>query len=158
MREPREPMNWLVAGALLGVLGVVVANKYLAGRLIGASSAFPALAGGMAGWLDQFRAGTWEITFLLGAFLGGLAGALYSGNFKIRFLPERWRQAKGELPGRRIVWALVGGFLLIVGARLAGGCTSGHMLSGGMQLALSSLLFGAVALTAAILTGRVFYR
>jgi uncharacterized membrane protein YedE/YeeE len=53
---------------------------------------------------------------------------------------------------------LVGGFYLIFGARLAGGCTSGHILSGGMQLALSSLLFAGVAIAAFLTMGYFFYR
>lgn len=37
--------------------------------------------------------------------------------------------------------AFVGGFLVLVGARLAGGCTTGHVLSGMTQLSVSGFLF-----------------
>lgn len=37
--------------------------------------------------------------------------------------------------------ALLGGFLLLYGARMAGGCTSGHMMSGIMQSSLSGFVF-----------------
>ena len=49
---------------------------------------------------------------------------------------------------------LVGGILVGFGARLADGCTSGHALSGGLQLAVSSWLF----LTAMMLSGVIMAR
>lgn len=43
----------------------------------------------------------------------------------------------------------IGGMLLLYGARLAGGCTSGHMMSGMMQGSISGYIFaGAVFLVA----------
>jgi uncharacterized membrane protein YedE/YeeE len=49
------------------------------------------------------------------------------------------------------------GFVLIFGARMADGCTSGLILSGGMQLAKSGLIFAAFGFIAFILTGKLFY-
>ena len=55
--------------------------------------------------------------------------------------------------------AVLGGFLLIFAARLAGGCTSGHMLSGTTQLALSGLVFAIAAFgTGACSLVRFLYR
>jgi hypothetical protein len=39
------------------------------------------------------------------------------------------------------VRSLLGGFLIMFGARVAGGCTSGHGISGSLQLALSGWIF-----------------
>jgi uncharacterized membrane protein YedE/YeeE len=47
---------------------------------------------------------------------------------------------------------------LLFGARMAGGCTSGHIISGGMQLAVSSLVFGLFVFIAFIITGKLFYK
>jgi hypothetical protein len=44
----------------------------------------------------------------------------------------------------------VGGIVVLWGARLAGGCTSGHMMSGGMQTAVSGYLFMAAAFATAL--------
>jgi uncharacterized membrane protein YedE/YeeE len=52
-----------------------------------------------------------------------------------------------ELPSLQ---ALLGGFLLVFGARTAGGCTSGHGLSGMGALSFSSLLTVAVMFTAGL--------
>jgi hypothetical protein len=41
---------------------------------------------------------------------------------------------------------------------MAGGCTSGHVLSGGMQLAVSSLVFAIFVFAGLLLTGRFFYQ
>ncbi|MCX8955661.1 YeeE/YedE thiosulfate transporter family protein, partial [Ruegeria sp. NA] len=51
-----------------------------------------------------------------------------------------------------------GGFVVLYGARLAGGCTSGHMMSGMMQTALSGYIFAAGAFAAAIPTAMLIYR
>jgi uncharacterized membrane protein YedE/YeeE len=57
-----------------------------------------------------------------------------------------------------LVWSFVGGFLLLFGARFGGGCTSGHMISGISQLAISSFLFSAALFISGIITARVLYR
>jgi uncharacterized membrane protein YedE/YeeE len=57
--------------------------------------------------------------------------------------------------GRRYVDAFLGGMLIIFGARLAGGCTSGHIISGITQLSVSGILFGAAVFGGGMLTARV---
>ena len=44
------------------------------------------------------------------------------------------------------------------GARLAGGCTSGHGISGGLQLALSSWLFLAVMFATGLAVSALMFR
>jgi uncharacterized membrane protein YedE/YeeE len=46
---------------------------------------------------------------------------------------------------------------MIIGARLAGGCTSGHFLSGMSQMAISAMIFGGVVMASLVITGRYFY-
>ena len=46
----------------------------------------------------------------------------------------------------------IGGFLLLFGARMADGCTSGHMMSGMMQGSVSGYIFAASVFTTAIPT------
>jgi len=47
---------------------------------------------------------------------------------------------------------------MIIGARLAGGCTSGHFMSGMSHLAISSMIFGPVVMVSLLVTGKLFYR
>jgi hypothetical protein len=132
-------------------------------RPIGASTSYPYLIDVVANATDNeyFRSihvpGQWEMVFLFGAFLSGLVLSLWRKDFKIQLIHTRWKKYKGDSAAKRIVWSLIGGFLLIFGARMAGGCTSGHILSGGMQLAMSSLIFAAFVFISLILTGKLFY-
>jgi uncharacterized protein len=102
--------------------------------------------------------GTWESYFLLGALLAGLVISLVTKNFRFKLIFSRWAFYKGTAPAKRIVWALFGGFILVFGARMAGGCTSGHIISGGMQLAVSSILFAVAAFSGLFVVGRIFYK
>jgi len=90
--------------------------------------------------------------------LAGLVLSVYQRTFKFRLIHDRWRTYKGTSALKRILWAFTGGFLVIFGARMAGGCTSGHIISGGMQLAFSSLLFGVFVFAGLLITGHLFYR
>ncbi|MBT2130727.1 YeeE/YedE thiosulfate transporter family protein [Aliiroseovarius lamellibrachiae] len=64
----------------------------------------------------------------------------------------------GDTPVKRYAIAFVGGFIVLYGARLAGGCTSGHMMSGMMQTALSGYIFAVGAFAAAIPVAMMMYR
>lgn len=160
------PMNLsfkIGIGTLIGLMNVAVTSIYLADRPIGASTSYPYAAGQFFGLQSStyFRqidvAGSWEFWFLVGTFLGAFVGALLFGHFKLSVVPSLWANLKGPSASRRLVWAFIGGFLLILGARLADGCTSGHILSGGMELAVSSLVFAVFVMISAVVTARYFY-
>jgi hypothetical protein len=53
--------------------------------------------------------------------------------------------------------AFAGGVILMFGARLAGGCTSGHGISGSLQLALSGWAFFASVFLSGILTAFLIF-
>jgi uncharacterized membrane protein YedE/YeeE len=63
----------------------------------------------------------------------------------------------GNGASARYMRMFLGGFLFMFGARLAGGCTTGHILSGTAQMAISSLIFGSAVFTAGYLTARLFF-
>jgi len=67
-----------------------------------------------------------------------------------RTAPAIWRANFGQSPWVRHAAVFVAGVLVLFGARLAGGCTSGHMMSGMMQTAVSGYLFALGAFAAAI--------
>ncbi|MEK6698940.1 MAG: YeeE/YedE thiosulfate transporter family protein [Nitrospirota bacterium] len=164
MEEKYKPLPWLWAGILLSILNVIIANVHLSDRLIGVSAAYPYFSGLLAGLTDTAymqkiaKSGLWELYLLSGVIAGAFLSAVIRKDFRVRLIPERWREVKGESRTKRIFWAFIGGFLLLTGARLAGGCTSGHVLSGGMQLAISSLVFGACMFISLLITGKFFYR
>ncbi|WP_075996756.1 YeeE/YedE thiosulfate transporter family protein [Salaquimonas pukyongi] len=83
-----------------------------------------------------------------GAFLSGLLrGGVASPE---RQMPQIWRSNFGDNPWKRYAVAFAGGFIVLYGARLAGGCTSGHMMSGMMQTAVSGYIFAAGVFLAGI--------
>ncbi len=64
--------------------------------------------------------------------------------------PPVWRERFGSGGAARYLAAFIGGFAVLYGARLAGGCTSGHMMSGMMQTSVSGYLFAAGAFATGI--------
>jgi len=80
----------------------------------------------------------WQWMLVLGIVFGSLLSAMLSGDFMWKWVPPFWAAAIGESPLMRVAGAIIGGIFLGFGARWADGCTSGHGISGTMQLALSS--------------------
>lgn len=102
--------------------------------------------------------GSWLMAFVLGMAIGGFVGGR-SFQQQITDMPDAWRQCYGERSQvKRYLTAFAGGFLILFGARLAGGCTLGLFLSGSTQLAISGLYFGVVIFLVAMLTTRFVYR
>lgn len=94
-----------------------------------------------------------DVLLPVGAFIAWRLGGGSAGPS----MPDYWRQRFGPSRVRRDVAAFLGGALMVFGARLAGGCTSGHCISGGLQLAVSSFVFTAVLFVAGIATTFLLY-
>jgi len=163
-KKQMRPLNWAWAGILLGLLNVIIMNTWVSNRPIGASTAFPYVGAILAGLKDAVytkliaKPGSWELWFLIGALIGAFVSSLIAGDFKLQLVPDRWKDVKGSSGAKRIFWVAVGAFLLIFGARMAGGCTSGHILSGFMQLSAGSMVFGIVVIISFLITGKLFYK
>ncbi len=96
------------------------------------------------------------IAMMLGAFLSAMArGGVPQDE---RRLPAIWYANYGDTPWKRYAVAFLGGFIVLYGARLAGGCTSGHMMSGMMQTSLSGYIFALGAFATAIPVSMMLYR
>lgn len=80
----------------------------------------------------------WQWMLVVGMIIGALISSLLSGDFQWQWIPPRWEAAFGTNRLIRIAVALLGGILLGFGSRWGDGCTSGHGISGTMQLAVSS--------------------
>ncbi len=96
--------------------------------------------------------GNYSFIFVLAMVGGALLSALARGGVSApeRVMPPVWRANFGGSPWTRYLATFIAGVLVLYGARLAGGCTSGHMMSGMMQTALSGYIFSAGAFLAAI--------
>jgi uncharacterized membrane protein YedE/YeeE len=163
-KEQAPDMKWLYAGIALAILEAITFSTFMADRPIGASTTYPYVSDLLTGLSqnDYFakiqKPGHWELIFLSGAFLSALTISIVKKEFKLKLIYSNWEKYKGNSPVKRIIWAFIAGFILIFGARMADGCTSGHILSGGMQLAASSLIFAVFVFTGLLVTGKIFYR
>jgi uncharacterized membrane protein YedE/YeeE len=82
----------------------------------------------------------WEWMLVVGVFIGALVSAGISGTFHLQWVPTMWQSAFGGNPLARLAVAVGGGICIGFGARWGCGCTSGHGISGTMQLVLGSWL------------------
>jgi len=100
----------------------------------------------------------WEWMLVIGVIVGSFLSAKLSGQFQIQWIPGQWSALFGSAFLPRWLVALIGGIIMGFGARWAGGCTSGHGISGTLQLAVSSWLaaicffIGGIATAMAIVT------
>lgn len=137
-----------LVGAGIGVLSWL--TFYFSDKPIGASS-FYATVSGMIGKavaprhtesLEYFRTKppklNWEFAFVLAAIAGAAVAALTGGHFVNEWVPDMWSARFGDSVLLRGGFAFVGGMLMAFGARMAGGCTSGHGISGTLQLNVAS--------------------
>jgi len=156
-----------MGGILMAMLLLLTFSVFGADRPIGASTYVPYLAGVIFDldpqkytYLSEHvqQAGAWEGVMLLGALFGGFITSVFiTKSFRISFIPSGWKQYKNNSVTSRLMWSFFAGFIMIIGARMAGGCTSGHFMSGMSQMAVSSMVFGGVVLVVVIVTGRLFY-
>jgi uncharacterized protein len=162
------PWPWYVAGPLIGL--IVPLLLLLGGKVFGISAnlrhmcaAAPAPRRFKPSFLryDWKRTGGWNLVFILGVALGGFlsvmllgmpdAGSSISAATRADLMALGIEDFSGLVPADLFSWQwlltprgllvlVVGGFLVGFGARYAGGCTSGHAISGLADLQVPSLV------------------
>ncbi|MCK4441547.1 MAG: YeeE/YedE family protein [Sulfurovaceae bacterium] len=159
-------LPWWMGGILMAGLLLLTFSIFGADRPLGASTYVPYFAGLVFdldpekySYLKEIKnAGSWEGVMLLGSLVGGFVTSIFiTKSFRISLIPTAWKKYKNNSVLSRLLWSFVSGFFLIIGARLAGGCTSGHFMSGMSQLAISSMIFGTVVIISLVITGKFFY-
>ena len=163
----KKRLNWILGGVLLGLLNTFAVATYgalgasrnyvvvdgLLFRLFGSDLATTnSYLSGMPGVAD------WLLMIGLGMIIGGFLAALLTGTINTRSVPSLWKSRFGDSKPKRFAAAFVGGFLLLFGARIAGGCTSGLVLSGVAQLSIAGFVFGAAIFASGMSTARLLYR
>ena len=99
----------------------------------------------------------WQWMLVVGVVIGSWIAATLSGEFDLLWVPATFSAAFGESVPLRLAVALIGGVLMGIGARWAGGCTSGHGISGTLQLAVASWIAVICFFVAGIATAMVMY-
>jgi len=138
-----------LVGAGIGVLSWL--TFYFSDKAIGASSFYATVAGGIGRLvarrhtdsLEYYKKNPprigWEFVFVLAAIVGAFIAAKTGGEFTNEWMPPFWAARFGTNSGLlHGAVGLGGGILMAFGARFAGGCTSGHGISGTMQLNVGS--------------------
>lgn len=159
-----RPWPWYVAGPLMGLMVPVL--LIVGGRMFGVSSSLRTMCAVIApGKVDFFRfdwrrAGGWDLAFVLGILVGGFVGGALLANplpvaissaTRADLLALGIRDFDGLVPGDLFSWArlltvegflvlALGGFLVGFGSAYAGGCTSGHAITGLAARQLPSLV------------------
>jgi uncharacterized membrane protein YedE/YeeE len=140
-------LSWFAFATADHGLGITTAFEYSAGLI----------AGGRAYLAEHQPEIGWEWMLVLGVFIGSFASSKLSGDRQHATVPMIWRNRFGDSVSLRMTFAFFGGFVMMLGARLARGCTSGHGITGTLQLAVSSWIFIALAFVAAIVTALAMY-
>lgn len=99
----------------------------------------------------------WEWMLVVGIVLGAFVSARLSGERPEPKVPRLWQRRFGPSTTLRYAAAFVGGAIIALGARLAGGCTSGNGISGSLQLAVSGWLFFACLFISGLATAFLLY-
>tara|TARA_R110002049_G_scaffold4601_1_gene31628 strand:+ start:7772 stop:8332 length:561 start_codon:yes stop_codon:yes gene_type:complete len=157
-----------VVGGLIGVLSMF--TFYLSNKPLGASTAYARIAGQIGlqaapkhtSSLKYFKDNPpkvgWELMLVGGVVIGAFISAWTGGEWTGRLLPEMWQDRFGpQSDALRIITALAGGIAMAFGARMAGGCTSGHGISGTLQLAVGSWISAICFFIGGIVTAMLMY-
>ncbi|MFE7391828.1 YeeE/YedE family protein [Streptomyces sp. NPDC057582] len=100
-----------------------------------------------------------QAALLISIFLGGLIAAVTSGRFHLRYdMGPGFRNLVTANPTTMIALLFVGGVLVGFGTRLAGGCSSGHGLSGCGRLRPVSIVATAVFFGTAIVVSFLLWK
>jgi hypothetical protein len=100
----------------------------------------------------------WQWMLVAGIVVGAFVSAKLSGDFGFQWVPVTWARAFGDGRALRIAVAVLGGIFIGFGARWAGGCTSGHGISGTLQLTLSSWAAAVCFFIGGIATAMLIYK
>ena len=164
MESILQPWPWYVAGPLIALIMFLL---IFMGKQFGMSSNLRTIcsmcgADGKASFFDfNWRAQKWNLTVIVGAAIGGFIAM----NFLTRdpavainpdtvatlqglgfessgeaYLPDELYSLEALTDWKALSILVIGGLLIGFGARWAGGCTSGHAISGLSNLQLPSLI------------------
>jgi uncharacterized membrane protein YedE/YeeE len=168
--NPLSEKRWnpYVAGACSGCVSIL--SVWAAGKYLGASTTFARSAGMIermfaaehVSRLEYFIKYVpkidWQWMFVAGIFIGALISSLLSASFELKSVPDMWAERFGTNTTKRAVWAFIGGAIALFGARLAGGCPSGHGLSGTLQLSVSGFIALVCFFIGGIVMAKIIYR
>jgi hypothetical protein len=159
-----EPWPWYVSGPMIAFVMFLL---IMVGKNFGMSSNLRTLcticgAGNKAEFFKfDWKSQRWNLVVVVGAIIGGYMGAHFLTNDMAvvihpdtvtdlkklgfnsageNYMPTELFDLKSLLDVKNILVLAIGGFLVGFGTRYAGGCTSGHAISGLSNLQVPSLI------------------
>ena len=159
-----------IAGALGGL--VVVFSVILFDGYIGSTTTFSRFGSIVVSWFEPLENSAFfsahdglfsyhtlfnfQTFFVLGIVFGSFFAAKLSGSFLIRHVPKLFEERFGKSKLKRHLFAFSGGFIMIIGARIADGCTSWWGISSGSKLDLAGFSTLAFFFLGAVITQQIF--
>jgi uncharacterized membrane protein YedE/YeeE len=159
-----------LAGIVIGLLQIPA--FLIIETALGASSSYVTVGGLITSWFDPsiLKVGYvarhvaftgknwWQVALVAGIAAGAFISMHMSGSRR-RIISPIWTRALGSTsPAKRYAVAFFGGFVMLFGARIADGCTSGHGISGMAQLAVGSTVAVAAMFIGGIATATLVLR
>ncbi|MCJ8164361.1 YeeE/YedE family protein [Pontibacter sp. E15-1] len=158
-----QPWPWYTSGILIAFVMVIL---LFFGKSFGFSSNLRVIcaacgAGKKVNFFDfDWRAQTWNLLFVVGAVLGGWISSEFLSNGDVVQIsqatiqdlnalgvaapdgmqPDEIFSLEALFTANGFLIMLIGGLMIGFGSRYAGGCTSGHAISGLSNLQLPSLI------------------
>jgi hypothetical protein len=170
LKVPRAPLPWLVGGLALALVQMLA---FAVNKPLGVSTQFAVLngvvlheaapeyaaentyiGGGSTKKYSTFGYGWW---LDVGLVAGALVAAVAVRRWRPRVQTAWWQSSHGPSTGKRLLAGLVGGFLILFGARMGHGCTSGQFASGWAQLSVSAIPFTVTLFGFGMITARIFH-
>lgn len=166
---PAKAWSPYVAGAIIGLLQIP--TFLLMDTALGASSSYVTVAAHIASLFDGRVAEVkylashmwgaknwWQVAVVAGIALGAFLSMRLSGAARQPVSPV-WGRAMGtDTLAARAPVAFLAGFVMLLGARIAGGCTSGHGISGMAQLSVGSTVAVAAMFAGGIIAAKILRR
>jgi len=158
-----------LAGIVIGLLQVPA--FLLIGTALGTSSSYVTVSASVAATVDpsilaidyaaKHVSGAknwWQVAVVGGIAIGAFVSSRLSGTAR-HGISAVWSQSTIVSTRQgRFLMSFVAGFLMLMGARIADGCTSGHGISGMAQLALGSFIAVGAMFAGGIATGLLIRR
>ena len=159
-----------VAGVAIGLLQIPA--FLIIETALGASSSYVTVGAALASLIDpsllkiEYAAkhiaanakNLWQVALVVGIAIGAFLSMKLSGATRQPISPIWTRALGSSSPALRYATAFVAGFVMLLGARIADGCTSGHGLSGMAQLSVGSIVAVAAMFAGGILTATLVLR
>jgi uncharacterized membrane protein YedE/YeeE len=150
---------WL-GGVLMGAF--VIAHFVLIGRGVGGSTGYVCAVKKISNSKSLFfgyNLDPLKFFFSIGLPLGGLIHLLFIQEmpFELTFDMGIYENVLPNSDVLKAISLIAGGMLLGVGARMAGGCTSGHALAGGALLNRVSLTVAMIFFVTAIAVAQLLF-